>query len=177
MTSKNPTPSRGTALRNTVSTIAATQVSEVRSAVAGLGRLQATVLLLGALTVGYGGLLMLQLLIERTAPVLGVAGWWLGGPLIVDLIAVPIVVVAGVGIGRVVPRSWRRYVSAASALTVLLSVVAFPFLTGLGRRPDNPSLLDRNYWVGYLALLAMIWGLPLLVRLARAISASRPRSR
>jgi hypothetical protein len=119
---------------------------------------------------------MLQLLIERTAPVLGVAGWWLGGPLIVDLIAVPIVVIVGVGVGRVVPEQWRRYVTAASALTILLSLIAFPFLTGLGRRPDNPSLLDRNYWAGYCALVAIIWGLPLLVRLVRAIPAPR-RSR
>ncbi|HEY3548545.1 MAG TPA: hypothetical protein VGK17_20930 [Propionicimonas sp.] len=143
----------------------------MRSAVAGLGRLQTTLLLLGALTVVYGGLLMLQLLIERTAPVLGVGGWWLGGPLIVDLIAVPLVVVMGVGIGRVVPAAWRRYVAAASALTVLLTLVALPFLTGLGRRPDNPSLLDRNYGAGYLTLLALIWGLPLLVRVARAVPA------
>ena len=78
-----------------------------------------------------------------------------GGPLIVDLIAVPIVVVAGVGIGRVVPRTWRRYAAAASALTVLVTLVAFPFLTALGRRPDNPSLLDRNYWAGYLAVLGL----------------------
>jgi hypothetical protein len=159
-----------------VSAIAAEQVSEVRSAVAGLGRLQVTLLLLGALTVAYGGAQMLGVLIDRTAPVLGVGAWWLGGPLIVDLIAVPMVVILGVGIGRVVPGSWRRYASAASVLTVLLSIVAFPFLTGLGRRQDNPSLLDRNYWAGYLTLLALIWGLPLFVRVARAVPAPR-RSR
>lgn len=167
MTSGSARGPRGSALRHRFSTLATKQVSEVRSAVARLGRLQTALLLLGALTVAYGGLLMLQLLIERTAPVLGVGGWWLGGPLIVDLIAVPLVVVVGVGIGRVVPTLWRRYVAAASALTLLLSLVAFPFLTGLGRRPDNPSLLDRNYWAGYLTLVAIIWGLPLLIRWVR----------
>jgi hypothetical protein len=116
------------------------------------------------LTVAYGGVQILQILLERTAPVLGVGGWWLSGPLIVDLIAVPLVVVAGVGIGRAVPAPWRRYVAAAAALTVLVSLVAFPFLTGLGRRLDNPSLLDRNYGAGYLALVAIIWGLPLIGR-------------
>ncbi len=54
-------------------------------------------------------------------------------------------------------------------MTVLLTIVAVPFLTGLGRRPDNPSLLDRNYWAGYLALVAAVWGLPLLVRLAKLL--------
>ncbi|MGV8910485.1 MAG: hypothetical protein ACOH1Y_16000 [Propionicimonas sp.] len=167
MTTRSTRPTRMVALRRRLSALATNQVSEVRSAVAGLGRLQATLLLLGALTVAYGGLQMLQLLIERTAPVLGVAGWWLGGPLIVDLIAVPIVVVTGVAIGRVVPLRWRRDVSVASALTVMITLVALPFLTGLGRRTDNPSLLDRNYWAGYLALVAVAWGVPLLAHLAR----------
>jgi hypothetical protein len=72
-----------------------------------------------------------------------------------------------------VPRAWRRFVSAASALTILVSLVAFPFLTGLGRRPDNPSLLDRNYWAGSLALVAIIWGVPLVVRLVRILAAYR----
>ena len=175
MKTERTTPSRSSALRRNLAVTATQQLSELRSAVTGLSRPQATLLLVGAATVACGGLLMLQLLIERTAPVLGVAAWWLGGPLIVDLIAVPIVVLLGVGIGRVVPPRWRRYVSAASGLTVLVTIVAFPFLTGHGRRPDNPSLLDRNYGAGYLALVAIIWGLPLLVRLVRAASGSRRR--
>lgn len=98
-------------------------------------------------------------------------------PLIVDLIAVPLVVVVGVVIGRVVPSGWRRYVSAASALTILLALVAFPFLTGLGRRPDNTSLLDRNYWLGYLSLVALVWGLPQLLRFAQRIPRPGRRAR
>jgi hypothetical protein len=162
-------------LRRRASAVAKQQLAEVRSAAAGLGRVQTTLLLLGASTVAYGGVQMLQILLERTAPLLGVGGWWLGGPLIVDLIAVPVVVVVGVAIGRVVPAGWRRYVAAASALTVLVTLVAFPFLTGLGRRPDNPSLLDRNYWAGYLTLVAIIWGLPLIGRLVRTIRPTRRR--
>ena len=130
------------------------------------GGIQAGLIVAGALTVGYGGLQLLQVLIAGTAPVLGVAGWWLGGPLIVDLVVVPIVVVVGVGVRRVVPAAWRRSVSAALALSFLLGLVAVPFLTGLGRRTDNPSLLDRNYWAGYLALVAIIWGVAAVVTLA-----------
>jgi hypothetical protein len=165
------------ALRRWAAALVTTQVSEVRSAVAGLGRLQAALLVIGALTVVFGGVQMLEVLIERTAPALGVGAWWLGGPLIVDLIAVPIVVIGGVGIGRVVPTRWRRYVSWASAVTILVTLVAVPFLTGFGRRPDNPSLLDRDYWAGYLTLVAIIWGLPLMIRLVRTIPAPRRRAR
>lgn len=141
------------------------------------GGIQAVLIVAGALTVGYGGLQLLQVLFAGTAPLFGVAGWWLGGPLIVDLMVVPIVVVVGVGVRRVVPAAWRRSVSAALALSFVLGLVALPFLTGLGRRTDNPSLLDRNYWAGYLALVAIIWGVAAVVtlggRFRRAGRASR----
>jgi len=148
------------------------QVVEVRAAIGGLTRLQLLLLLAGSGTIVFGGVQMLQLLLDRTAPVLGVGAWWLGGPLIVDLLVVPIVVIAGVAIARLVPVGWRRDVAAASALSLLVSLVAFPFLTGLGRRPDNPSLLDRNYGAGYLTLLVLVWGVPLVLRLLRR---RRPR--
>ena len=148
------------------------QVAEVRAAVGGLTGLQLMLLLAGSGTIVFGGVQMLQLLLDRTAPVLGVGAWWLGGPLIVDLLVVPIVVIAGVAISRLVPVGWRRDIAAASALSLLVSLVAFPFLTGLGRRPDNPSLLDRNYGAGYLTLLVLVWGVPLVLRLLRR---RRPR--
>ncbi len=145
------------------------QVAEVRAAVGGLTRLQVLLLLAGSATIAFGGVQMLHLLLDRTAPVLGVGAWWLGGPLIVDLLVVPIVVITGVAISRFIPVGWRRDVAAASALSLLVSLVALPFLTGLGRRPDNPSLLDRNYWAGYLTLLVLIWGVPLVLRLFRRL--------
>lgn len=145
------------------------QVAEVRAAVGGLTRLQVLLLLAGSATIAFGGVQMLHLLLDRTAPVLGVGAWWLGGPLIVDLLVVPIVVITGVAISRFIPVGWRRDVAAASALSLLVSLVALPFLTGLGRRPDNPSLLDRNYWAGYLTLLVLIWGVPLVLRLLRRL--------
>ena len=63
-------------LRRRASAVAKQQLAEVRSAAAGLGRVQTTLLLLGASTVAYGGVQMLQILLERTAPLLGVGGWW-----------------------------------------------------------------------------------------------------
>lgn len=160
-------------LRRTVMDARDQQVAEVRAALAGVTRWQGLLLVTGAGTVVFGGVQMLQLLLDRTAPVLGVGAWWLGGPLIIDLIAVPVVVIVGMAIWRFVPVGWRRLVAAASALSLLLTLVAFPFLTGLGRRPDNPSLLDRNYWAGYLTVLALVWAVPLLLRLARSVGPGR----
>ncbi len=169
--------SRVEALRRRVAAVVAAQLADVRAAIGGLGKVQAALLVLGSLVVAYGGALMFQLLIEGTAPAVGVGAWWLGGPLVVDLIAVPLVVVVGVVTGRIVPPAWRRYVSGAAVLTVLVTLVAFPFLTGLGRRPDNSSLLDRNYWAGFLALVAATWLLPLLVRLAKGLIGSATAGR
>jgi hypothetical protein len=156
-------------LRRRLTDVRTQQLAEVRAAVTGLTRLQVVLLLLGAGTIAFGGAQLLQLLLDRTAPVLGVGAWWLGGPLIVDLIAVPIIVISGMAVWRFVPVGWRRYVAGAAALSVLLSLVALPFLTGLGRRPDNPSLLDRNYWAGYLTLIVLVWGVPLALRLVRRL--------
>ena len=38
----------------------------------------------------------------------------------------------------------------------MASVVAWPFLRGYGRTPSVPSLLDRPYGTGFLALIAVV---------------------
>ncbi len=56
---------------------------------------------------------------------------------------------------RALPRGWRA--PAAVGLMVLGSVtlLAIPVLGGLGARADNPTLLDRNYLLGWAILAAL----------------------
>lgn len=57
------------------------------------------------------------------------------------------------------------------------SVVAWPFLRGYGRTPSVPSLLDRPYGTGFLALIAVVgtialaWTALSFVRNARNLAA------
>ena len=90
-------------------------------------------------------------------------------PLVVDLLAVPIVVVTAIGLGRVLPDAWRRAVESAALVNLLLVLVALPFLSGLGRRADNPSLLDRNYLLGFGVLVGLVWLVALVPPTVRAL--------
>ena len=127
----------------------------------------------GALTIGYGGLLVLEQVLHDNPGPVGFLTWWAGGPLVVDLLAVPVVVVTAIGLDRVLPAAWRRAVEAAALVNLLLVLVAAPFLTGLGRRPDNPSLLDRNYVLGFGVLVGLVWLVALLPPAIRTLRARR----
>jgi hypothetical protein len=85
----------------------------------------------------------------------------------------PVVLLLVVVGGRLLPAAWRG--PAAAGLVVLGSVtlLAVPVLGSFGARPDNPTLLDRDYWAGW----AGIAGLTLLgTALAGGLARRRTRS-
>lgn len=89
------------------------------------------------------------------------AVWAAGGVVVHDAFLAPAVLLAWLAAARVLPSSAKA--PAAVTLIVLgtVTVVAIPVLGRFGARPDNPSLLDRDYvgaWfaVATLALLAMV---------------------
>lgn len=151
-----------------------TQVTDVAGVVrsAGWGRLALAGV--GALAILYGGLLVLEQVLRDNPGPVGFLTWWAGGPLVVDLLAVPIVVVTAIGLGRVLPEAWRRAVESAALVNLLLVLVAAPFLLGLGRRADNPSLLDRNYLLGFGVLVALVWLVALVPPTIRALRRRKP---
>ena len=103
-----------------------------------------------------------------------VAVRWLAGPVLLDLVLVPFVAVVAVRLRRVLPAGWFRPVAAAATVSLLVTVVAVPFLVPVGRRADNPTLLDRPYVAGWLVLLAVVWTVALVAGLrGRRASAAR----
>lgn len=80
---------------------------------------------------------------------------WLAGVVVAhDFVLAPFVVVLGVVVTRVVPVTWRTPGIVAFVLWGSLTLIALPALSGLGARPDNPSLLDRPYVTAWLVLSA-----------------------
>ncbi|WP_067438913.1 hypothetical protein [Nocardioides jensenii] len=74
--------------------------------------------------------------------------WLAGGVLLHDAVLAPVVLVLGWSAARVVP--WARGpVVVGAVLLGALTLVAVPVLGGWGRRPDNPTLLDRDYTAGW----------------------------
>lgn len=93
------------------------------------------------------------------------AGSWLvGGVVAHDAILAPATIAVTLLARAVVPVAWRA--RAALALVVLgtVTVTAVPVLGRWGARPDNPTLLDRDYLAGWLVFAALV----LLVTLAGA---------
>ena len=151
------------------------QVMDVQGALRDVTRSQIALFTIGAAGIAYGAWLAVHEMLAGTATWSGFYAWWLGGPLVVDLLLMPLVVSCGVALARFLPARWRRPIEAATLITALLTLVAAPVVSGLGRRPDNPSLLDRDYPGGFAALAAIIW---LLALGGHALSRHRtPRNR
>ncbi|PKW26889.1 hypothetical protein [Phycicoccus duodecadis] len=81
--------------------------------------------------------------------------WAVGGIVLHDGVLAPLVVVLGALAASRAP-AWLR-APLVGLLVVLgpLTLVAVPVLGRFGARYDNPTLLDRPYWSGYLAVVAL----------------------
>jgi hypothetical protein len=82
---------------------------------------------------------------------------WLGGGVILHDAVIATVTIALCLLGAAILPRWARG-PAAGALLVLgtLTLMAVPVLGRFGARPDNPTLLDRPYAVGWLVLAAVV---------------------
>jgi len=139
------------------------------SATVGNGTLVTRVLLGGAGVAGvvYGLYRLVTMPPEHVPTVLL---WAVGGVVVHDVVLAPLVVGLGVLAALVAP-DWLRG-PLVRLLVVLgpLTLVALPVLGRFGARDDNPTLLDRPYWAGYLAIVAVAVA-------ATAVGAWRRRSR
>jgi hypothetical protein len=107
---------------------------------------------LGISAAAYGAVELLDLGFDNLR---AAAIWLVGGVVLHDGVLAPLTIAACVVAGML----WRRPVPAAvtSGVVVLatVTVVAVPVLGRFGARADNPTLLDRNYVLGWLALATL----------------------
>ncbi len=106
----------------------------------------------GAGAAAYGLWLLVQEPFERLVAIVV----WAGGAVVAHDAVIAVVVI---GLGLLVATrapDWLR-VPLVRLLVVLgpLTLVAVPVLGRFGARPDNPTLLDRPYWAGYLGIVAV----------------------
>ena len=119
---------------------------------------------LGAAGAAYGLLLLVGL---GPAQVSSVLGWVVGGVLAHDGILAPLVVVLGVAAAGRAP-TWLR-APLLWALVVLgpLTLVAVPVLGRFGAKADNPTLLDRPYWLGYAGVVGLVVAVTIIAAVRR----------
>jgi len=110
-------------------------------------------LLTGLAVTAYGVLL----LAERGWRNLEAALTWLvGGVLLHDVVLAPATVVLGWAALRVARPERVRPWAVALVLLGPLTLLALPVLGRFGARPDNPTLLDRPYWFGWIVVVALV---------------------
>jgi hypothetical protein len=116
-----------------------------------------TRLLIGGLgvTAGlFGGYLLLSR--QDHDQLVSAAIWLAAGVVLHDFVLAPLVlVVVAVG-ARVVPAGHRAAAVAGLVVLGAATIVAIPVLGGFGERPDNPSLLNRHYGIGWLVLAGLV---------------------
>lgn len=115
--------------------------------------MRAALLVLGAALVGYGGWLLVSR--QHPAALLQVLGWLAAGVLLHDLVLAPLVA----GLGRLWPRVPRTAAVAGTAVLVVLgpvTLVAIPVLGRFGARPDDPTLLPRDYTAGWFVVATVV---------------------
>jgi hypothetical protein len=120
----------------------------------GLTGMTATRLGLGALGVlvgSYGAWLVLS----RGHDLVNLLEWLAAGVVLHDLVLSVVVIALGVVALRLLPHAARAPVVVGFVVLGSATLFAVPVLGRFGARADNPSLLDRDYWAGWLVLAAL----------------------
>ena len=103
---------------------------------------------LGVALAAFGGWTLLAN--QRFDQLFSAALWLGGGVALHDFLLAPLTLAIGWALWRVVPTWARGAVAAGGIILGTVTVVAIPVLGAWGRRPDNASLLPRDYWTGWL---------------------------
>jgi hypothetical protein len=74
-----------------------------------------------------------------------------------DLVFAPVCAVLGWSGHRLLPPRWQSPVAVAALCSVVLVLLAIPVYGRPGMRPDNPTVLDRDYVRGLWWSLAAVW--------------------
>ncbi|MCH9666803.1 MAG: hypothetical protein K0U76_07435 [Actinomycetia bacterium] len=96
--------------------------------------------------------------------------WAVVGVVVHDFVFAPLCAAAGLAWRRFLPARWQSPVAVAALCTVVLVLLAIPVYNKPGLKPDNPTVLDRNYPLGFWISLAVVWAcVPLYYLLARRL--------
>lgn len=121
--------------------------------------------LLGMAVAGYGVLLVWE---NPPVIIMRIGVWALAGVVLHDLVFAPLCVALGFAGRRLIPARWRAPVALAAFCSVVLVLLAVPVYGRPGARPDNLTVLDRDYPLGLWISLAVVWAcVPVYYAIAR----------
>jgi len=102
----------------------------------------------------YGATLLAD---QPQAVLVRIGTWAAGGVLLHDFVFAPLCAALGFAGLRLIPARVRTPVAVGALCSVVLLLLAVPVYDKPGRRPDNLTVLDRDYGVGLGVALAVVW--------------------
>ena len=127
-----------------------------------------TRLLLGVLGVSvaaYGVWLLLQ---EDLTDLVATAVWLAGGVVLHDFVVVPLTLLLGLALTRLLPANLRAPLVGGLVVLGTVTLMAVPVLGGWGANADNPTILDRDYPAGWLVVAGVTMLVVMLMIMLRA---------
>lgn len=123
---------------------------------------------LGVVLTAYGA----WLLLSRQDPgrIVNAVVWLAAGVVLHDVVLAPVVIVVVGMATRLLPKAAQAPAAVGMVVLGSVTLLAVPVLGSFGARPDNPTLLDRDYGPGWLVLAALVLvgvGVATAVRLRR----------
>jgi hypothetical protein len=115
-----------------------------------------TRLVIGAVGVAMGAFGALRFLQLDLPDIVDAVLWLVGGVVVHDAVLAPLTIGLTYLATRVVPVWARSRVAVALVVLATVTLTAVPVLGRMGERADNPTLLDRNYVVGWLVLVVLV---------------------
>ena len=117
-----------------------------------IGRVRVVVGLLGVAASVYGAVELLGLGFDNLR---ATVTWLVAGVLLHDAVLAPFTLVLWFVMSRARRRPIPGAVVVGAVVLGTVTVVAIPLLGRFGARTDNPTLLDRNYLLGWLVLATL----------------------
>ena len=111
-------------------------------------------IVLGVVLGGYGAVLLWE---NPPVILMRIVVWALVGVVLHDLVFAPVCVALGFAARRLIPGKWWPPIAVAAFCSVVLVFLAIPVYGKPGMRPDNLTVLDRNYPLGLSISLAIVW--------------------
>ncbi|WP_228832630.1 hypothetical protein [Nocardia brasiliensis] len=109
------------------------------------------------------------------ADLISIALWFAGGILLHDAVFAPLCAAAGITARRFLPGVWWGPAACGAVCTVALLAIAAPVLDRGHAMPDNPTVLDRNYLLGLMAAVVLVWVLVGAAGAAKLVDRRRRR--
>jgi hypothetical protein len=116
--------------------------------------MRAVLVVLGIVMGGYGAVLLWE---NPPVIIMRILVWALVGVVLHDAVFAPVCVALDFAARRLIPGKWWPPVAVAAFCSIVLVFLAIPVYGKPGMRPDNMTVLDRDYPLGLWVSLAIVW--------------------